>query len=72
MFRKVKSSKYGFYGLELLYKECLNSGVIKPEFIFTALQCIRSILENEQIVGEKMKYLNLCLDEIQKSKRFID
>ena len=68
MGRKKNSSKYGYYGLNLFYKEILDKGGrIVPKNIALVITNIGLIFSNEAFQHERYAYLQLLMTNINKS-----
>ena len=67
MGRKKSSSKYGYYGLNLFWKEIQDKGCINPNNIVLVITNIGIIFTHEIFQHERLTYLQNCLQNIQKS-----
>lgn len=68
MGRKKSSSKYGYYGLNLFWKEIQDrTGIILPKNITLVISNIGAIFSHDVFHHERFPYLQLCLQNINKS-----
>jgi len=68
--RKKSSSKYDYYGLNVLWKEIQDDGALDASLIPVAQEALKAIFSNESFKGLRDTYLGLCLDNIKKNRSF--
>ena len=72
MGRKKSSNKYGYYGLNLFWKEIQDKGGrIEPKNIILVISNIGNIFTHEIFQHERLSYLHSCLTNIQKSTNLV-
>lgn len=65
--RKKNSSKFGYYGLDLLFKQIQDGvGKIDPKNIAFVISNIGVIFSNESFHQERMIYMQTCIANIDK------
>jgi len=71
LFRRRKnSSKYGYYGLDLFFKEIQDDGSILPVNIPMIFDNVKEIFTVEIFQGERINYLTVCLGWLEKIKNY--
>ena len=66
--RKKSSSKYGYYGLDLLFKEMQDgSGKVQPKNVPFVISNIGNIFLNDFFHHERISYMQQCIGNIEKS-----
>lgn len=69
--RKKNSSKFGYYGLDLLCREIMDGkGKVLPKHIAFAIANIGLIFEQDFFQHERMNYMQNCIANIEKSMIF--
>lgn len=71
LFRRHKnSSKHGYYGLDLFFKEIQDDGSLKKELIPLVFETVKEIFLVEIFQGERINYMNTCIGWLEKGKNY--
>lgn len=65
--RKKCSSKYDYYGANILWKEIQDDGGLDVKLIPVALDALKTIFSSESFKNVRDAYMAQCLENIQKS-----
>jgi hypothetical protein len=71
LLRRAKnSSKYGYYGLDLFFKEVQDDGAISPHNMPLVFETIKEFFTVETFQGERINYLNTCIGWLERIKNY--
>ena len=71
LFRRNKNSgKYGYYGLDLLFKEVQDEGVIAKGSIGLVFETVKEIFMVEIFQAERVNYLTTCIGWLERTKNY--